>query len=194
MTAKKPPEQHKKPGPKSRTVKTDSSETVADNEFFRKLLGLNDRRLRELGESGLLVRSEVPGQFQLLPSLINLIEQFTSKESETERATKEARRQKEQNIVLQQEIEISKTAGELLDAKSVEAVLADLLVTSRQGLESMSVIIDGSSASVDDKAKCKQLLSQTLIQCGDILERTSQQSEEFYTEDEGFIGTETEPA
>ena len=67
-----------------------------------------------------------------------------------------------------------------------DAVLADLLVTARQGLESIMVIVDASAASVDDKSKCRQILGQSLTECGEILERTAQAADDFYGEDDGF--------
>lgn len=185
MTIKKPPKEHKKRGPKPDS-RTPLLEGEVNNAYFSELLGFGDSKLREMGQQGMLVRTDTPGRYLQIPSLVNLIKAFISSEAETERATKQARRQKEENLVLRQEIEIAEKAKELTSTAMAEAVLAELLVTARQGLESMNVIIDSSSASVDDKSKCRQILSQTLTSCTETLERTAKQADEFYEEDEGF--------
>lgn len=182
-----------KPGKQKRAAREpdpieqpDPNELEVGNEYFRDLLGFGDSKIRELGQHGILVRSEIAGRLLLVPSLERLVREFGSSESNTERATKEARRRTAENMALQGDMKIDADAGKLLDREMADAVLADLLVAARQGLESIMVIVDASAASVDDKSKCRQILGQSLTECGEILERTAQAADDFYGEDDGF--------
>jgi len=194
MAAKKKRGGGPKPGQQKRSAREpdkidypfDPAEIEVGNEYFRELMGLGDSRIRELGQHGILVRSEIAGRLLLVPSLERLVREFGSSESNTERATKEARRRTAENTALQGDMKIDADAGKLLDREMADAVLADLLVAARQGLESIMVIVDASAASVDDKSKCRQILGQSLTECGEILERTAQAADDFYGEDDGF--------
>ena len=178
-----------KPGKQKRPEKPRDEPTTENpevsNEYFCNLLGLSDRKIREMGQGGILVRSDIAGKLKQIESLESLCKHLTGHELETKRAIEREKLHRLQGDTLDQDLARQQKAGQLIERPEAERVLADLLIGARRGMDNMVSSVETSSTVQDAGSKCRQIRSETLTELDGVLRRTAKDAG-VYGEDEGF--------
>ena len=162
----------------------ETDKNIVSYEYFVDLLGLTSRQIRNYGRDGVLVRAEISGHYLLEESKTTLIKHLLTAGTPDEERKRRALRIKAENDVVEQQMRMAEAAGNLVEKVQADAVLADLLVTSRKGLDNCVASIESSSSVREGTDKAKQVRAETLTELDGVLEKSASKS--GVAEDDGF--------
>lgn len=122
---------------------TDISAITVNSATLEKIIGVSDRRIRQLAEEGIIIRA-AKGRYKLMDSILNFILKLkveiemkggTSPDGEIDLEEERALHEKVKRHI--SELKLQTMKGELHKSEDVEHVMTDMLVSIKTKLLSM---------------------------------------------------------
>lgn len=118
----------------------DISAITVSSKVFSEIIGVSDRRVRQLGEEGVLIRA-AKGRYKLADSVKNYIltlklsndsNNIPIEDDELDLEQEKAKKERVNRLIA--ELKLAKMKGEVHSSKDVEAVMTDMLSSFKSRL------------------------------------------------------------
>lgn len=166
---------------------TNISAVTVSSSVLAELIGVSDRRIRQLGEEGVLIRAS-KGRYKLLDSLKNYIlnlkiavDSETSQNIDGELVLEEERAIHEKVKRHISELKLSLMKGEMHKAEDIEAVMNDILSSFKTRLINMPSKLSPMLVSRNDVGLIKEILTREVIEV--LNELKDYNIQDFYSND-----------
>lgn len=166
---------------------TDISAVTVSSSVLAELIGVSDRRIRQLGEESILIRAS-KGRYKLLDSVKNYIlnlkiavDSETNQNIDGELVLEEEKAIHEKVKRHISELKLSLMKGEIHKAEDVEAVMNDMLSSFKTKLLNMPSKLSPMLVSRNDVGLIKKMLTKEIIEI--LNELKNYNIQDFYSED-----------
>lgn len=164
----------------------DISAITVSSKVFSEIIGVSDRRVRQLGEEGILVRA-AKGRYKLAESVRNYImtlklandsDNIPIEEEELDLEREKAKKERVNRLIA--ELKLAKMKGEVHSSKDVELVMTDMLSSFKSRFMNLPAKVSPILANRDTGYINDYLTSEVL----NILSELSDYNpEDFYGDD-----------
>lgn len=171
---------------------TDISAITVNSATLEKIIGVKDRRIRQLAEEGTVVRA-AKGRYKLLDSVMNYILTLKvaaeaagaeSQEGELDLEEEKALHERVKRHI--SELKLQTMKGELHKSGDVERVMADMLASVRTKLLAMPAKLAPMLVGRSDAGYIRTAVNKEVLEC--LNELKDYDPKDFYGED--FVGEE----
>lgn len=166
---------------------TDISAITVSSGVLEKIIGVSDRRVRQLAEEGILVRA-VHGRYKLMDSVANYIltlkvsmesESMCSPDGELDLEEEKAIHERVKRHISELKLQIMQ--GELHKSKDVERVMTDMLVALKTKLLSMPSKLAPVLVARNDIEFIKSMINREVLEA--LNELKDYNPKNFYSEE-----------
>lgn len=171
---------------------TDISAITVNSATLEKIIGVKDRRIRQLAEEGTVVRA-AKGRYKLLDSVMNYILTLKvaaeaagaeSQEGELDLEEEKALHERVKRHI--SELKLQTMQGNLHKSEDVERVMTDMLASVRTKLLAMPAKLAPMLVARSDAGYIRTAINKEVLEC--LNELKDYNPKDFYGED--FVGGE----
>ncbi|RKJ18413.1 hypothetical protein D7X48_18210 [bacterium D16-50] len=171
---------------------TDISAITVNSATLEKIIGVKDRRIRQLAEEGTVVRA-AKGRYKLLDSVMNYILTLKVAAEASGAESQEGELDLEEEKALHErvkrhisELKLQTMMGDLHKSEDVERVMTDMLASVRTKLLAMPAKLAPLLVARSDVSYIRTAVNKEVLEC--LNELKDYNPKDFYGD--GFIGEE----